>query len=180
MADEPREYHDSKIDFSLCLKSRKELMKAVIMKFLNEDCGYWERGTKHVMRYRYYVETLNDGRRIYLYRPARLNKGMDFQVYLERMDGRADKMPSHKNIFDDLRLKKQENAKEYSKLMMAIDRVWHCEEPNDVLKDLTFSFKKGLPTDALLKILKWLFIEQDVTYWNWDGRMMLLRAISNL
>jgi hypothetical protein len=58
--------------------------------------------------------------------------------------------------------------------------VWHCEEPNDVLNDFAFSFKKGLPVDALLKILKWLFVEQDVTYWNWDGRTMLFRAISNL
>ena len=29
----------------------------------------------------------------------------------------------------------------------------------------------------LLKILKWLFIEQDVTYWNYDGGQMLRMAI---
>jgi hypothetical protein len=29
----------------------------------------------------------------------------------------------------------------------------------------------------LLKIFKWLFSEQDITYWNNDGRQMLKMAI---
>jgi hypothetical protein len=35
----------------------------------------------------------------------------------------------------------------------------------------------GLPPDQLLYIIKWLFIEQDLTYWNQTGRDMLMRAI---
>ena len=41
------------------------------------------------------------------------------------------------------------------------------------------AFHKGLTLEMLLKILKWLFIEQDITYWNYDGRQMLKMAIDN-
>jgi len=47
-------------------------------------------------------------------------------------------------------------------------QVW-----NKVLSETGLSFKKGLTSETLLKTLRWLFIEQDVTYWNYDGRMML-------
>jgi hypothetical protein len=52
-----------------------------------------------------------------------------------------------------------------------IDQVYTRQEPDAVLekkdKDL---FHEGLPIDMLLKVLKWLFIEQDVTFWNYYGR----------
>lgn len=31
-----------------------------------------------------------------------------------------------------------------------------------------------------MKSLKWLFIEQDVTYWNRSGRTMLYKSLSKL
>jgi hypothetical protein len=37
-----------------------------------------------------------------------------------------------------------------------------------------------MPFEMLLKILKWLFIEQDITYWNYDGRQMLKMAIEQV
>jgi hypothetical protein len=39
--------------------------------------------------------------------------------------------------------------------------------------------KVGLPPDQLLYIIKWLFIEQDVTYWLQTGRDMLMAAIES-
>ena len=82
-------------------------------------------------------------------------------------------------LLEDLEIKKKENSKDFSKLIDAINRVWNCEEPDSVLDDLkSVEFKKGLPVGMLLKILKWLFIEQDITYWNYDGRGMLRDAIN--
>ena len=37
------------------------------------------------MRYRYFVDTLADGSRLYLYRPAPYNKGCDFVIYVENL-----------------------------------------------------------------------------------------------
>lgn len=170
-------YDEFEIEWSLNGTSRKELRDAAVQKFLEEKGGYWEKGIKHVTRFKYFVEQINDGRRVFLLRPTFLNKGIDFQVWVERMEGIEDKRPSHKNIFEDLELKKEENPKEFIQLVKAIDRVCSCEEPEDILKEIKLNFQKGFPPELLLKILKWLFIEQDITYWNYDGRTMLRMAI---
>lgn len=106
-------------------------------------------------------------------RPTFLNKGIDFQVWVERINGVEDKKPSHKDVFRDLGQKKEENPAQFALLKKVIDRIWNCEPPDDVLKETNLSFKQGFPVEMLLKILKWLFIEQDITYWNYDGRGML-------
>jgi hypothetical protein len=171
-------YDVFEIVWSITGDNRKDLRTAVVMKFLSEPPGYWKDGVKHVTRFKYFVEQLDDGRRIYLYRPTYLNKGIDFQVWVEKFDGTKDRRPSHANIFDDLKLKKEENADYFPKLIRLIDDVWTCQEPDSVLtKNDKQAFTKGLPLEMLLKILKWLFIEQDITYWNYDGRKMLRTAI---
>lgn len=161
------------IEWNLTGSSRKELRDKAVMKFLDEKPGYWIDGVKHVTCYKYFVEKLKDGRRIYLLRPTFLNKGIDFQVWVERMLIDKDKRPSHYDIFKDLNLKKKENPKLFAQLMQAIDDVWNCKEPEDA----KLNFKQGFPCDFILKVLKWLFIEQDITYWNYDGRTMLRQAI---
>ena len=170
-------YDVFEVDFSLNAKTRKELRDSTVIKFLAEDGGYWKDGIKHVSKYKYFVESLKDGRRIFLLRPTFLNKGIDFQVWVERMTDEKDDRPSHKDIFADLKIKKEENLKEFNLLAQTIDRIWNCEDPDKVLKEVKFSFKKGFPVEMLIKMLKWLFIEQDITYWNYDGRCMLKMAI---
>jgi hypothetical protein len=70
------------IDFTIhnC-KSREQLRKILILKFLEEEPG---QGTGNLTSYyRYNVETLSDGKRVYLARPARLNHGFDFTIHVE-------------------------------------------------------------------------------------------------
>ncbi len=55
-------------------KTREGLRKRVVLAFLDEAPG---------AKYHYLVETLKDGRRIYLKRPTFLNKGLDFQIWVE-------------------------------------------------------------------------------------------------
>ena len=33
-------------------------------------------------------------------------------------------------------------------------------------------FESGFAVDHILKTIKWLFIEQDIRYWNYSGRYM--------
>lgn len=177
MAQDNKIYDEFNIEFSLQGKNRKELKDKTILKFLEEKEGYWKDNKKHVTKYKYFVEKLKDGRRVFLLRPTFLNKGIDFQVWVEKMDGSEDKRPSHKDVFKDLEVKKEENPNGFKLLIKAIDMVWNCEEPDKVLKEITLNFKNGFTSEMLLKILKWLFIEQDITYWNYDGRTMLRMAI---
>jgi len=179
MVKDEKIYEEHTVDFSLRGNSRKKLRDAAVLKFLEEEGGFWKEGVKHVSRYRYFVEKLADGRRIFLLRPTYLNKGIDFQVWVEKMDGSNDLRPSHKDIFQDLRIKKEENPKEFPLLLKAIERVWNCDEPDDVLASVNLKYAKGFSPELLLKILKWLFIEQDITYWNYDGRGMLRQAINS-
>ena len=156
-------------------------MSKIVNMFLGEDGGYWKDGKKYATRYKYFVETLSDGRRIYLYRPTYLNRGIDFQVTVEKYDGLENGRPSHEDIFEDLKGKKANNPQTYPKLIEAITRVWNCEEPDVVLRDYPqLNFTCGHSVELLLKSLKWLFIEQDVTYWNYVGREKLLAAIKSV
>jgi hypothetical protein len=173
-------YDEQILEFSLKENSRKKLRDKTVLKFLEEQGGYWKDGVKHVSLYKYFVEKTKDGRRIYLLRPTYLNKGIDFQVWVEKFNGIEDKRPSHNDIFSDLKIKKSENSQDLQLLTNAIDRVWNCEEPDEVLKNIKLNFKKGFSPELLLKILKWLFIEQDITYWNYDGRGMLKLAIDEI
>lgn len=177
MAKDEKIYEEYEVDFDLRLNSRETLRKKAVEVFLSEKSGYWKDGKKHVTRYKYFVEKLKDGRRVFLLRPTYLNKGIDFQVWVEKMDGKEDKRPSHQDIFKDLKIKQKENQKDIPILNKAIEKVWNCEEPDSVLKEIKPSFSKGFDVELLLKILKWLFIEQDITYWNYDGRGMLKMAI---
>ena len=97
---------------------RISIRNQVVTEFLREDpgSGKGENSTK----YRYNVESLADGSLIYLKRPAPLNKGFDFEIHVEntafKEKGSRKTMPSHRNIIDDLILKKSSDSKEYKKV----------------------------------------------------------------
>lgn len=176
-------------------KNRTEQRRKIVHKLLTESHGYLKKnGEKKVTRYRYDVERLADGRSIYLKRPTR-NAGFDFQVWVEKIDGYKDGKPSYytkeeKNqkkkpkkydLLEDLKGKKKKNSQLYSKLLRMIERVGNCEDPKNILtKPRKLDFKKGYSTEMLLKSFKWLFIEQDIRYWNYTGRKMLLKAIKKI
>jgi hypothetical protein len=136
--------------------------------------------------YRYNVETCADGSRIYLLRPTPLNKGFDFQVNLEGFRSRIRKprrntleMPSHGDVKGDLQQKLAEHPDLKKDLFSAVSAIYDCQKPHDVLTNWP-SIKKiqaGLAIDSLLRIIKWLFIEQDLTYWGWTGRDKFMAAI---
>lgn len=170
-------YDDFVVSLTLASNSRAELRKVIVNAFLDEKKGYWKKKIQVVTRYKYFVETLKEGSHIYLSRPTFLNKGIDFQVWVEKLDGEKDKRPSHGTIIEDIKLKLKESPNQRKALLTAIERVWNCEDPDKVLAEIPLKFKKGLTPELVLKALKWLFIEQDVTYWNYDGRMRLWRGI---
>lgn len=136
--------------------------------------------------YRYDVETCEDGKKVYLLRPTWLNKGFDFQVNVEGFEsqtrvakGGTKEMPSHEDVMDDLRKKVKDNKALTTELFEALSKVYDCIEPDEILlkKPELRKLKVGLPIDKTLRIIKWLFIEQDLTYWLQTGRNMLMSAI---
>lgn len=56
--------------------------------------------------------------------------------------------------------------------------MYNCSE-NDVDRvlerypNLQTAFKTGAKIDVVLKVLKWMFIMEDIIYWNYEGRAKL-------
>lgn len=172
------------IQFPLEAHSREEYRRRLVLAFLDELPG----NVNNTSKYQYEVETTAAGRTVYLNRPANLNKGFDFEVRVSGMrfrhvdkNGRVSysERPSHDNIFDDLRGKKAEEPAQYQRLRAILDRVFNCDQIQDAELSV-FTFQSGYPADMIVKCIKWLFIEQDVTYWHGTGRSMLYSGIATI
>ena len=167
---------ETKQTVSIKATSREEYHRKLIMLFLDEKHGTSQEWNY----YDYFVETGENGKRVYLHRPAYKNKGMDFEVRVEDYQFRYGKYgniissgnrPSHGEIWEDVQEKVKENPEDGQKLKAMITEVYNCVDPSkDVIKSCRFT--TGLPLDLLLYTIKWLFIEQDMTYWNQSGREM--------
>ena len=158
--------------------SRNEIRQYVINEFLDEEAG---TGTGDLTtKYTYTVERLATSN-IVLKRPATLNKGMDFTVHVIGKKFREkfayQDRPKHQEIIDDMIALKQSNPNEYSNLAKIIHQIYQCQ-PYDklALKNLVIS-STLLTAEEIALTLNWLFIEQDITYWNWSGRGMLYQAL---
>jgi hypothetical protein len=159
--------------------SRREARRETIRRFLKERPG---KGTKDLAsRYRYDVESLPYGRRLYLIRPSWKKKGMDFEIWVEGYNNGGDGRPSFEELFHDLLRKRKESRPKFDTLLGYISQVYRLEEPDDILaRRARPRFSTGLRVEVILKILKWFFIEQDITYWNYGGRAKLKGAIDKL
>lgn len=153
--------------------SRDELRKWIINIFLDEIPG---TGKGELCSRYEYIAFRYDSSNVILKRPAQFNNGFDFTIHVTGYNfnpRRSTTRPTHDNIISDLREKANENAKMYEKLSSQIDNIFQCQ-PYDS-SEITFS--SGLPVILLLEVVKWLFVEQDVTYWNYSGRQMFYNAI---
>lgn len=161
-------------------RGRREVREELVNLFLSENPG---TGTgENCSHYKYFVDTLENGNRVFLKRPARLNKGFDFEVHIENVSFsalRRQTMPSHRNIYEDLQNKMRLDPIAFVAVREFITRIYNCEEVSDEeLRAINFNI--GHSTEIVLKAIKWLFIEQDITYWNWSGRSKLFRYLSEL
>lgn len=136
-------------------------------------------------KYRYFVETLTNGDRIYLERPGRLNKGCDFVIYIENThlwNNGNDRPPDHNFVLNDLSIKKQYlSHQQWIKLLNSIESIYNCETYSLAIQHI-----QNVPTinghsyEVLLKTIRWFLIEQDITYWSGQGRNMFFSTIQNL
>jgi hypothetical protein len=165
------------VDWALSCADRRTLRRTIAEKWSDEE--------PHT-NYRYNVEQCASGKRVYLLRPTWLNKGFDFQVNVEGLvkvvkpaKGSTREMPSHGDLIHDMQSKVAKRSKDREVLFDAVCAVYDCAEPAKVVKQMPrlSVFKEGWPVDQLLYIIKWLMIEQDVTYWLQTGRDMLMSGM---
>ena len=161
--------------------ARNEVRMRVVAAFSEEEPGMGNEDA--ASKYIYYVETLKDGNRVYLQRPANLHNGFDFLVCVENtnysaLGERRRNYPKHDDIGADLIKKKKKNPELYKKLYDLLLKMYQCHDIDE--KEYTdMEFSVGLPVDHILKVVKWLFIEQDIRYWNYSGRNMTWGIVPN-
>ena len=157
-------------------KTREEIRTFLLYKWASEA---------RYKKYRYFVETLNDSSHLYLERPGKLNKGCDFVIYIGEQwlyKNGNDRPPSHELLMDDLSNKKNILSKQdFNSLKKAISEIYACKPYNEASKHIKhLSNIKGYSYELLLKLIRWFFIEQDITYWSGKGREMLFEEIKNI
>jgi hypothetical protein len=167
--------------------TRHEIVQKVINIFINTE--HEQRGKG--VQFRYPVEQLSSklqlltgNNQLFIFRPGGLQKwNFDFKVDVTKEMGLGK--GRHEDIASDIRNKKQENPKKFSEVQEAIDLICSCSE-NDVDKvlarypDLQTSFQTGAKVEVLLKILKWMFIMEDIVYWNYEGRLKLYNYLRGI
>jgi hypothetical protein len=161
--------------------TRNEVRMRVVSAFSSEEPGNGsgEAASKHI----YEVEHLSDGDKVLLVRPSRLHNGFDFLITLEKMSfkekGNNRNAPKFDDLFADLRLKKENNLERFQNLVQLLERVFLCEYVSDEEIN-ALGECEGWTIEMVLKVSKWFFIEQDIRYWNYSGRLKLWNGIKNI
>lgn len=163
------------IDLEMRLTDRAKIREEMLVAWMREQPGTLTRR----ICYRYNVETLADGSGIFLLRPTRLNKGCDFVIMCEnflKFKNGNPKPPQQQTLIDELHTLTTLSLDHKLEILRAVRRTWDCEEVNGIIAELKL-FRGDVRAERALKLAKWLFIEQDVTYWTESGRYMLRQWI---
>ena len=159
---------------------RHEIVREVVNTFI--DTGNQQRGKG--VKFRYPVENLASvNKQLFIFRPGGLKWNLGFKVEAPKELGLG--RGTHDEIKSDFHNKKQENPQEFSVLSQALTAIYECSE-NDVdqlLKiypSLETSFQTGAKVEILLKVVKWMFIMEDIVYWSYEGRAKLYNAVKEV
>ena len=171
------------VQYNIQASNRADIREELVALFLQEQPGTGIG--ENASRYRYIVENFNNFS-IVLNRPAGLNKGFDFTVHIQGMcfkKQRTYSNPSHQDIISVLQSIKSTNPTRYQSVAGEIRNIYNCVSPNfQNISGITFLDHTNIrrPIEIILLAIKWLFIEQDITYWNWSGRNMLFSGLQSL
>lgn len=159
--------------------TRHEIVQKVVNTFISSEYPYRGKG----IQFWYPVENLSNGEQLYIKRPGGLQKwNFDFKVNVETSFGLG--AGTHAQVSSDFLNKKTGNPLKYPELIKALTAIYNCHNDVDqVLKsipDLESWYNTGAKVDVLLKVIKWMFIMEDIVYWNFQGRAKLYNYLMEL
>jgi len=145
---------------------------AIVKEVVNAFIDFEEDKKGKGVVFKYPVEELSKGENLYIIRPGK-KYNFDFKV-----DVKSEYMlekGTHDQIALILRAIKKESGDEFSKLWSALIKVYDCTEcdVSNILKETPISLKTESDPEILLKVIKWLFIMEDILYWHFEGRAFL-------
>lgn len=164
--------------YEIMASSKADIREKVVKNFLKEAAGT----EKETSRYEYNVEKYEDYK-IVLKRPGVFKKGFDFTVNIRGMyfkKRRRYENPSFEDITTALKYAKRKFPQEYDFVKVEINNIFNVEE-YDLSKVREVYFKdyenNAHPIATILLAIKWLFISEDISYWNWSGRSMFMKEL---
>lgn len=138
---------------------------------------------RHEKYVKYVVDELENGNAVYLIRPAWLNRGFDYKVCVEGWDNSTNPAPTHSEVYSDFYWKRERDSPEATEaLCLAALDIYRNESADSALEKYgsQLDFTVGRIPEALLRPLPWLFIEQDIRYWNYDARNKTVGTIRDI
>lgn len=147
---------------------RFEIVKEIVNAFIEFEGNKKGKGVK----FRYSVEDLSNGKKLYIHRPG-VKWNFDFKVEIPTTCGLEE--GRHEQIALLLRKIKNQNEKEFDELWAMTSDLYHCvnNDVDSMLKKTPITHEKDPKVDILLKVVKWLFIMEDIIYWHYEGRAFL-------
>lgn len=124
------------------------------------------------IEFRYPVEELSIGKKLYIHRPG-VKWDFDFKVEIPPNCGLEE--GRHDQIALLLRNIKNSDEPKFNKIWNIVSNLYHCtnNDVNSMLNKACISYINNTAPDVLLKVIKWLFIMEDVIYWHYEGRAFL-------
>ncbi|MBM3326247.1 MAG: hypothetical protein FJY65_04610 [Calditrichaeota bacterium] len=167
----------------ICIAA-KETREQIVVQVVNTFIA--NEGIRHgkSIIYFYPVETLCNNEIIQIRRPGGLRKwNFDFKVEVIQNSGL--KRGSHADLFNDLRVKYSENPELFVKLRDLIKDMHDCVDNNidNLMKKHNItndSFTRGGKVEVFLKVVKWMFIMEDIVYGSYEGRTKLFKALMGI
>lgn len=139
------------------------------------------------IKYRgYEVEQLRDGRKIVITKPGGkfvfgTIKRDDFMVWIYQPTDNSLWLISHKDILNDLEEKGKISPVNTIQIIDALEKVFHGEDPEDVLRSVKLGNPIGEDPETLIKSYKWIWGQEDCNYPPpLQGRDMSMKAILEL
>ena len=139
------------------------------------------------IKYRgYEVEQIKDGRKIVITKPGGKFvfgkvKRDDFMVWIYQPLDNSLWLISHKDILRDLEEKGNASPSDTVEIIDALEKVFHGEDPDDVLENVTLKNPCGEEPETLIKAYKWIWGQEDCNYPPpLQGRDMSITAILEL
>jgi hypothetical protein len=148
---------------------RFEIVKRVVWKFIEYEKNLPNRNPQDGIIYlveRFSDEDLTPLR---IKRPG-YKKNFDFEVLIIPEYGLGE--GSHEELVNVFLWLSETNPN----LIEALREVYCCERDNDV-DSIIRNYSLGIREEIFLKVVKWLFIMEDIIYWHYKGREFLFNLM---
>ena len=161
-------------------EDRFQIVKKVVNMFIDFEK---DKKGKDIM-FKYPVEKLSISQKLYIKRPGR-KKNFDFKVDIPKNAGLEE--GRHDQIALFLRYLRQKDESLFKSIWDILAYLYCCKNNNvdgmlkqtslpdfvSVKIETPIELKSEINLECLLKVVKWLFIMEDVFYWDYEGRATL-------